>query len=318
MATFDTQAFKASLAATVGGGVTAADITVVVEAASVKVTSTIRTSTQGRASSTQGILAGMTAGALSTQLAANAPAGATFTVESVQPPAIATILINHPSPPPSPPPAPPPTPPPTPPPPPPPPPPTEVTTNTSAILGNEIAAQSADTGTESGISGGAIAGIIVGMLLVLALVGAVVYLKRTGRITLRSKEGNGDRGEKAQVLANDAALYQSMADESSAAADVEAAIGGPSEPLERLHSFTVESKIDKVGVTTDDPEADHKAVKAKLRDYEIEYEKKHGVKPRRRSEWGEMWSEYERYAVLRKMASDRQIASTSLGAETAF
>ena len=37
--------------------------------------------------------------ALSTQLAANAPAGATFTVESVRP-VIATVLINHPSPPP--------------------------------------------------------------------------------------------------------------------------------------------------------------------------------------------------------------------------
>ena len=36
-----------------------------------------------------------------------------------------------------------------------------------------------------------------------------------------------------------------------------------------------------------------------LRDYELAYEAKEGKKPKKREEWGEMWGEFERYAVLR-------------------
>ena len=37
----------------------------------------------------------------------------------------------------------------------------------------------------------------------------------------------------------------------------------------------------------------------------------HGRKPRLRSEWGVMWGEYERYAVLRKMAAEAQQGTLS-------
>ena len=47
---------------------------------------------------------------------------------------------------------------------------------------------------------------------------------------------------------------------------------------------------------------EHRAVKARLKQFEITFEGQHGRKPRARSEWGEMWPEYERYALLRAAA----------------
>ena len=45
--------------------------------------------------------------------------------------------------------------------------------------------------------------------------------------------------------------------------------------------------------------AEHKAVKARLREYEIDYEREHGAKPRKRRDWGPVIDEYEQYSKLR-------------------
>jgi len=47
---------------------------------------------------------------------------------------------------------------------------------------------------------------------------------------------------------------------------------------------------------------EHKVVKARLRAYEVAYEARHGAKPRKRAEWGEMWPVYEKYLSLRQLA----------------
>ena len=46
--------------------------------------------------------------------------------------------------------------------------------------------------------------------------------------------------------------------------------------------------------------AEHKAVKARLREYEIAFEAEHGVKPRKRRDWAPVIDEYERYSQLRE------------------
>lgn len=61
-----------------------------------------------------------------------------------------------------------------------------------------------------------------------------------------------------------------------------------------------------------DPIAEHKAVKKQLRLFEIEFEKKNGFRPRKRNEWGDMWPLYERYAVLRKQATETKMSEQSI------
>jgi len=196
---------------------------------------------------------------------------------------------------------------------------------------------------QEGLSGGVIAGIILGVCAFVIVVGFCFYAATRPAAAGGDKQAN-DVEASQRVITGDAAAanrspamsepisadeiqprvsgvaYPSVVAESIAAppaaaarvtyapnvpaaapGDAEAARGG-----DGLHSFLVDSKIQKVGVTTTDPEADHKVVKARLRAYEIEYEAKHGVKPRKRSEWGDMWAEYERYAVLRKMSNDKK------------
>ena len=46
--------------------------------------------------------------------------------------------------------------------------------------------------------------------------------------------------------------------------------------------------------------AEHEAVKARLRDYEVAFEREHGTKPRKRRDWAPVIDEYERYASLRE------------------
>ena len=46
--------------------------------------------------------------------------------------------------------------------------------------------------------------------------------------------------------------------------------------------------------------AEHKEVKARLRDYEIDFEEQYGRKPRKRRDWGPVIEEYELYATLRE------------------
>ena len=45
---------------------------------------------------------------------------------------------------------------------------------------------------------------------------------------------------------------------------------------------------------------EHKAIKARLREYELEFEAQHGRKPKKKKEWQPVIVEYERYAVLRE------------------
>lgn len=45
---------------------------------------------------------------------------------------------------------------------------------------------------------------------------------------------------------------------------------------------------------------EHKAIKKKLREYEIEFEAQHGRKPKKKKDWQPVIVEYERYAVLRE------------------
>ena len=97
--------------------------------------------------------------------------------------------------------------------------------------------------------------------------------------------------------------------------DVEVALEGAPSPdgtgaAQAGAPVLLDSRVPKLSVTTADPSADHKAAKTKLRAYELEYESREGRKPRKRSEWGEMWPEYERYVALRKMAA----SSSSAGA----
>jgi len=59
-------------------------------------------------------------------------------------------------------------------------------------------------------------------------------------------------------------------------------------------------KIEEIAST--DPEKEHKEIKARLRQYELDFEARQGFKPRKRDEWGKMWPDYEKYVLLRKAA----------------
>jgi hypothetical protein len=78
--------------------------------------------------------------------------------------------------------------------------------------------------------------------------------------------------------------------------------------LDVLGSELVQSRVGKqLAAETADPEGEHRAVKARLKAFESAYEQEHGSKPRTREAWGDMWPEYERYAVLRaSMRTDGQ------------
>ena len=203
----------------------------------------------------------------------------------------------------------------------------------ASLDGDSAAAQTANDGSSSGSSsgsgmgGGAIAGIVIAVLLALSLGVGIAVARRKGfmkgRLGFMRKRGSSD--EKKAVLTSGegggaadvsslSERYPSIAAGSGPPTVVTSSTGGstsgagPPDTLGRLHSFDVDVKVHQVGVTSEDPEADHKVTKARLRQYELEYEAKHGVKPRKRSEWGEMWPEYERYAVLRKMATEKKLA----------
>lgn len=294
VASFDQAAFKAAFASTVlGGAVSPNDITLTVKAGSVSVDATIRAASQDAAGSLASTLGTLTPNALSTQLSA-----AGVTVEAVTPPTVGMILVTAPSPP-------------------PPPSPTPASPSPSApsptalanLNGDGVAAQTANDGAASGLGGGSIAGIVVAVLLALGLAvfGGIVYRRRAQTMKGASPgsllAGGGGAGDSSSVSER----YPSIA-AGSGAATSSTSKDEPPPALGSLYSFDVDVKVQEMGVSSEDPEADHKAAKARLRQYELEYESKHGVKPRKRSEWGEMWPEYERYAVLRKMATEKKLA----------
>ena len=53
---------------------------------------------------------------------------------------------------------------------------------------------------------------------------------------------------------------------------------------------------------------EHKAVKAKLREYEVAFEAQHGRKPRKRKDWEPVIDDYEKYAALREEEKAAQMA----------
>ena len=62
----------------------------------------------------------------------------------------------------------------------------------------------------------------------------------------------------------------------------------------------VERVLAEFGSNADAIRAEHKRIKARLREYEVSYEAEHGQRPRKKKEWQPVIVEYERYAVLRE------------------
>lgn len=60
---------------------------------------------------------------------------------------------------------------------------------------------------------------------------------------------------------------------------------------------------------------EHKRIKAKLRAYEIEYEREHGAKPRKRKEWGPVWDQYQQYQALRAPTRSASSSDSPAGSE---
>jgi len=78
-------------------------------------------------------------------------------------------------------------------------------------------------------------------------------------------------------------------------------------------SSTMEVHLEEIAVeSAEDLVQDHKAIKARLREYEIAYEAREGRKPRKRGEWGDMWPDYEKYAQLRKKLAQSELTSAHL------
>jgi len=146
--------------------------------------------------------------------------------------------------------------------------------------------QNLQSSSDGGMSGGALAGIIIACLAaIFAAVCGYYYCKKRkgGKGPLASRE------VEALPVAVTSASTTTPRGSGAAAAQV---------------AVTVESS---------DPVADHKTVKSRLREYEIAFEQREGRKPRKRTEWGEMWPEYERYAALRKMATQSKLAPLEAG-----
>ena len=146
--------------------------------------------------------------------------------------------------------------------------------------------------SDKGLNGGIIAAIIV--LVILVIIAAIIALYFYRRY--KAKEG-----EKAKFPSVSQDSHSALADLSDI--HIEAGTRSNSYPASALMT----AKIPKLPpIESDNPEAEHREVKAKLREYEIAFESRNGFKPRKRTEWGDMWPEYERYAALRKMASDKR------------
>jgi len=149
-------------------------------------------------------------------------------------------------------------------------------------LDQKLDQNTGDNGSE--LNGAAIAGIVIGSL---AFILAVVlfwryYVQKSQKQPLASSV---DAVPTATRYPSEASVTASM--------------------TPRGGDVAADLSPNQVVVESDDPVADHKTVKARLREYEIAYEQREGRKPRKRAEWGEMWHEYERYAALRKMASSK-------------
>ena len=166
---------------------------------------------------------------------------------------------------------------------------------------------------DGGMSGGIVALIVILVLFFLSAGVAFVYNKTKGmQKDVVSRPTSVTRAGESSTNNSEPVELSSVNVESG---------GGVGSP----RTLLAEDRIDRI--ESEDPEADHKAVKARLREYELNYEAREGRKPRKRAEWGEMWPEYERYAALRKMASQTKMTaggsssglaemSTSASAET--
>lgn len=136
------------------------------------------------------------------------------------------------------------------------------------------------------------AGIVVGVVALALIAGGGWYW-----YTKKYKKGTLCPGK--EPLAGGAGTYPPVNGATSSSSDLSAvqvvsntqsmscAAAGSSAPL-------------TAAMTTADAMAEHKAIKAKLREYEVAFEAREGRKPRKRDEWGDMWPDYERYAALRQ------------------
>jgi len=155
---------------------------------------------------------------------------------------------------------------------------------------------------DKGLTGGIIAAIVV--LVILVIIAAIIALYFYRRY--KAKEG-----EKAKFPSVSQDSHSALADLSHI--QIEAGTRSTSHPASTLTT----AKIPKLPpIESDNPEAEHREVKAKLREYEIAFESRNGFKPRKRTEWGDMWPEYERYAALRKMASDKRDSASDAGRDS--
>lgn len=154
---------------------------------------------------------------------------------------------------------------------------------------------------DGGISGAGIAGVVVGCLALVAAiaVGCVVYRRRKAKKPLAASV-------EVQPTAVEA-VSSTASITPRGAAPTPRAVAPPPREAEAQAEAVVPPREVAVVIESADPVADHKEVKARLREYEIAFEQREGRKPRKRAEWGDMWPEYERYAALRKLASSSKL-----------
>jgi len=141
------------------------------------------------------------------------------------------------------------------------------------------------TGGSSGLDGGATAAIVILTLLVVICGAAAIYWGH--KYQKKQIPNQYENAVPVKEVSSDAVQVQIKKDDA------------PPTPSTAPQQAVKPAPMIKV--VSEDPEADHKESKARLRQYEIEYEAKHGKKPRNRPVWGEMWPEYEKYAQLREM-----------------
>jgi len=95
------------------------------------------------------------------------------------------------------------------------------------------------------------------------------------------------------------------------ASQVNVQVAQPSANAQPAVDFAlIESKIPKMDIESADPEAERKAIKSKLREYEQAFENREGRPPRKRADWGDMWPNYEKYINLRRVV--RENSSTDI------
>ena len=135
-----------------------------------------------------------------------------------------------------------------------------------------------------------------------------------GQQQQQQQQYGGDSG--AGVCAGEGALQRARRSRGKASGsmveiDMTGALAGGSAPQPSARpapkgaaAMATQSEVERVlaefGSNADAIRAEHKRIKARLREYEVSYEAEHGQRPRKKKEWQPVIVEYERYAVLRE------------------